>query len=57
MEEPLHTSYTMATHKVFALVAGCSAWEAVNYCDGDEDIGWYINQGDSYKDAGCIEVT
>ena len=24
-----------ATLPVFALAAGCSAWEAVNYCDGD----------------------
>ena len=28
-------SYAMATLPVFALAAGCSAWEAVNYCDGD----------------------
>eukprot|EP00731_Ephydatia_muelleri_P024698 Em0016g969a len=26
-------SYAMATLPVFALAAGCSAWEAVNYCD------------------------
>ena len=24
-----------STLPVFALAAGCSAWEAVNYCDGD----------------------
>ena len=28
-------SYAMATLPVFALAAGCSAWEPVNYCDGD----------------------
>ena len=28
-------SYAMATLPVFALAAGYSAWEAVNYCDGD----------------------
>ncbi|KAL5484546.1 hypothetical protein EMCRGX_G021066 [Ephydatia muelleri] len=28
-------SYAMAALPVFALAAGCSAWEAVNYCDGD----------------------
>ncbi|KAL5503669.1 hypothetical protein EMCRGX_G010654 [Ephydatia muelleri] len=28
-------SYAMATLPVLALAAGCSAWEAVNYCDGD----------------------
>ncbi|KAL5503688.1 hypothetical protein EMCRGX_G010677 [Ephydatia muelleri] len=28
-------SYAMATLPVLALAAGCSAWEAVNYCDGN----------------------
>ena len=28
-------SYAMSTLPMFALATGCSAWEAVNYCDGD----------------------